>query len=71
MCDLVVSDGKFGLCYSKHNKELDSYDELYFEERDVNLKSDVTLLLDMKERLEKFIDDNIDYELHFDDKLKI
>ncbi len=71
VCDLVVLDGKFGLCYSKYNEELDSYNELYFEERDINLTSDVTLLLDMKERLEKFIDDCIDYDLHFDDKVKI
>ena len=61
-CDLVIIEGKVGLRYSKF---LDNYhnefENIHFKEFIPDLTSDVTLMLDMKQKLKEFIDAEIDY----------
>lgn len=63
-CDLIITDGRLGLNYSKYS---DSYcnecDSLYFEKWEPNLSSEVTLMLGMQERLKKYIQKRIDYDI--------
>lgn len=53
-----------GLRYSSE-KDNGDIENLYFEEVKLNLGSDTTLMLNMKERLEKFIYDNLEYDISF------
>ena len=64
LCDLIILDGKMGLRYSSE-KDNGDIENLYFEEVKLNLGSDTTLMLNMKERLEKFIYDNLEYDISF------
>ena len=63
-CDLIIMEGKVGLRYSKYNdKYHDEYENLHFEEFKPDLTSPVTLMLGMKEKLNNFVDAEIDYEI--------
>lgn len=63
-CDLIIMEGKVGLRYSKYNdKNYDDFESLYFEEYKPDLTSPVTLMLGMKEKLNNFVDSEIDYEI--------
>ena len=64
LCDLIILDGKMGLRYSSE-KDNGDIENLYFEEVKLNLSIDTTLMLNMKERLEKFIYDNLEYDISF------
>ncbi|MBQ8891301.1 MAG: hypothetical protein IJ068_00340 [Bacilli bacterium] len=62
-CDLIILDGKMGLRYSKYlNAEKDEFDNISFEPYQPDLTSEVTLMLGMKQRLENFIDKDIELE---------
>lgn len=63
-CDLIISNGKLGLRYSKYKDQYhDEFDNLTFEEWNPDLTSSTTLMLGMQERLKNFIDSEIDYEI--------
>lgn len=52
LCDLIILDGKVGLRYSKYlDNEHNDLENLYFEEFNPDLSSDVTLMLGMKQKL--------------------
>ena len=59
-CDLIINDGQMGLRYNNNGKNIT------FEACDVNLENDATLMLAMKEKLEKFINGEIEYEISMD-----
>lgn len=62
MCDLVIKDGKSGLKYSK---KMDSgrFLELTFEKCKLTFESDISLLVDMKDNLNKFVDISLSEEI--------
>jgi len=63
-CDLIIMEGKVGLRYSKFLDEYhDEYENMYFEEFNPDLSSDVTLMLGMKQKLKNFIDAELEYEV--------
>ncbi|MBE6152760.1 MAG: hypothetical protein E7166_00840 [Firmicutes bacterium] len=62
-CDLIIKDGKFGFCYSKISNEDKDVWDLNFEEYIPDLSSDVALMLNMKQKLANFIDEQIEYEI--------
>lgn len=62
--DLIILDGKIGYRYNKHS--YGNLDRLYFEETKPNLENEVTLMLDMQEQLNKFIDDQLIYDIEMD-----
>ena len=68
-CDLIILNGKLGFRYNKHNE--DDLGNLIFQEHDVNLDNEVSLMLDMQKRLEKFINDELEYSITMDTNIKI
>ena len=57
-------EGKVGLRYSKFLDEYhDKYENLYFEEYNPDITSDVTLMLGMKQKLKDFVDAELEYEV--------
>ncbi len=68
-CDLIILNGKMGLRYNKQDKN--DLENLTFEEYDVNLENEITLMLDMQQGLEKFIYDELGYSITMDAKIKI
>lgn len=63
-CNLIVSDGKLGLRYSKYSeKYYNEFDNHSFEEWEPDLTSNVTLMLGMQERLNNFIEKELDYDI--------
>lgn len=63
-CNLIIMDGKLGLRYSKYSDSYcEEFDNLTFEEWEPDLSSNMTLMLGMQERLNNFIEKEIDYEL--------
>lgn len=66
-CDLIIMDGKLGLRYSKYRDSYcEEFDNLTFETWEADLSSNTTLMLGMQERLNNFIEKEIDYELSVD-----
>lgn len=64
-CDLIINEGKVGLRYSKYSEKYNNeYDNLSFEEWQPDLTSSVTLMLGMQERLNNFIEKEIDYDIN-------
>ncbi len=63
-CDLVINEGKIGLRYSKYtdiyHEELDN---LFFEEWEPDLTNSVSLMLGMQEKLNNFIENEINYNI--------
>lgn len=59
-CDLIIHDGQMGLRYNNNGKNIT------YETCNVNLENEVTLMLTMKEKLEKFIDDELEYKISMD-----
>lgn len=65
-CDLVISKGKMGYNY---NKCIDGHiEKLTFMECNPNLENEITLMVDMKENLNKFIYNELSYDLEFNNK---
>lgn len=63
-CDLIILDGKLGLRYSKYNDSLhEEFDDLSFEEWQPDLTSNITLMLGMQNKLNDFIEKEIDYDI--------
>lgn len=63
-CDLIILDGKVNLRYSKFiDKEHIDYDSLTSSEYDPDLTNDMSLLSSMKQKLDKFIQDEFVYDL--------
>ena len=62
-CDLIIMEGKVGLRYSKYLDDNHEFENLHFEEFNPDLSSSITLMLGMKEKLNKFVDAEIDYEI--------
>lgn len=64
-CDLIVSEGKLGLRYSKYADQYhEEFDNLIFEEWEPDLTSGVTLMLGMQEKLNNFIENEIEYDIN-------
>ena len=69
-CDLIIMEGKLGLRYSKYaDDDHQEYNNISFEEWEPDLTSDIKLMLGMKDKLEKFIDEEFDYNI--DNSIKI
>ena len=63
-CDLIILDGEIGLRYSKYlNEEHSEFENMYFEKFVPDLTSSITLMLGMKQKLNNFIDDEIEYDI--------
>lgn len=60
--DLIIIEGKFGLRYSKYIND-EEYDNLCFEECELDLSSPSTLMLGMKEKLDNFAEKELQYEV--------
>lgn len=69
-CDLIIDEGKVCLRYSKINDD-DSFDNLTIEKFDPDLTNEVTLMVGMQDRLDKFIRDELEYELEMDRNISI
>lgn len=64
ICDLIILEGKTGLRYSKYlDDEHTELENLYFEEFNPDLKSDVTLMLGMKQKLKNFVDEELQHDI--------
>lgn len=62
-CDLIILNGKLGLRYSKYiDNSKEEFDNIDFEEYNPDLLNEVTLMLGMKQKLENFIDKEIELE---------
>lgn len=67
-CDLIILEGKVGLRYSKFlDNDHTEFENIHFEEFTPDLKSDVTLMLGMKQKLKDFVDAEIDYNISIGD----
>jgi len=60
-CDMIILNGKIGYRYNKHG--YGNIDHLTFEETKPNLENEVTLMLDMQEKLNKFINEELVYDI--------
>lgn len=64
LCDLIILEGKVGLRYSKYlDDEHNDLENLYFEEFNPDLSSDMTLMLAMKQKLKNFIDEEMQHDI--------
>lgn len=61
-CDLVIINGEFGLRYSNKDKD-GNIENIHFEPCVLNLDSMTTLMLNMQEKLNKFIEDEYLYSV--------
>lgn len=68
-CDLIICNGKMGIRYNSHNG--DSLENLTFIPYDINLDSEYSIMLDMKNNLNQFINDELEYSITMDDDIKI
>lgn len=66
LCDLIINNGEFGLRYSIIDKN-GNIENVHFESCSLNLENEITLMLDMKDKLEKFIYDDIEYSITMTD----
>lgn len=63
-CDLIILNGEMGLRYSKYlNEEHTEFENIHFEKFKPDLTSSITLMLGMKQKLNDFIDQEIDYDI--------
>ena len=63
-CDLVVMDGKLGLRYLKYYDRInEEFDNLDFVEWQPDLTSSTTLMLGMQQKLNDFIEKEVNYNL--------
>ena len=63
-CDLIISNGKMGYRYNKHlNGHLE---RLTFQETEPNLDNEITLMLDMEEKLNNFMNNELIHDIEFD-----
>ncbi len=71
-CDLIILNGKMGLRFSKYTStDHNDFDNLSFIEFHPNLNDEVSLMMDMKKQLDKFIADELDYSIYMDIDVKI
>jgi len=63
-CDLIIMHGTVGLRYSKYlDDEHTEFENLYFKRYEPDLTSEITLMLGMKEKLNDFIESELDYKI--------
>lgn len=60
-CDLIILNGKLGYRYNKHSHG--NIDHLDFVETKPKLDNEVTLMLDMQEKLNIFINNELAYDI--------
>lgn len=61
LSDLIIMEGKLSYRYSKNdNGEIQN---LFIEDANPNLQDEMTLMLDMKNKLDKFICSEIEYDI--------
>ena len=65
-CDLAFKDNKLGIKF----QNLDNYYVSDFIECDINLTDEVSLMIDMKQRLDKFIADELAYYIEMNGVIK-
>lgn len=64
LCNLIIMDGKVGLQYSKYlDDDHNELENLYFEKFVPDLTSGTTLMLGMKQKLNNFINNGIEYDI--------
>lgn len=68
-CDLIIDKGQMGLQYNSHNK--DNLENLKFEPCNINLENEVTLMLNMQNKLNTFIDNELEYSIEMNTNIKI
>lgn len=68
-CDLVINNGKMGLQYNKYEKN--RCEKLIFEEADINLDDKISMMLDMQKKLDKFISDELEYNIEMNSDIRI
>lgn len=67
-CDLIIQDGQAGLRYSKFVYDnCTELENIHFEKFDPDLTNDETLMLCMKQKLNDFIDAELDYNISIED----
>lgn len=69
-CDLIIDNGKICLRYSKRYSD-DDFDNLSLEEFEPDLTNEATLMTGMQERLNKFVMNEIEYDLQMDKNISI
>lgn len=68
-CDLIIYNGAMGLRYNYVDKgELEN---LTFEKCNINLENEITIMLDMKTKLEDFIERELEHSIETDTNIKI
>lgn len=63
-CDLIILDGQFGYRYNKHTS--DGIENLKFEEVNSDLENEITLMVDMSNKLNNFITEELNYSIQMD-----
>lgn len=63
-CDLIISDGKMGYRFNKHSEK--GLERLTFIEVEPNLENEIKLMVDMQEKLNNFIDEELNYAIEND-----
>ena len=63
-CDLIILDGKMGYRFNKHEEH--GLERLSFVEVEPNLENEITLMIDMQEKLNNFIDEELNYAIEND-----
>jgi len=69
LCDLIILDGIMGVRYSKITD--DGYENLTFEELNPNLENEITLMFDMQNKLDNFINEKLRYYVDINENIKI
>lgn len=71
-CDLIIMDGNVGLRFNKHSDtDIDDLDNLVFKPYEPNLDSPTTLMVGMKEQLDNFIKEELEYSIELEQDIKI
>lgn len=68
-CDVIILNGKFGYRYNKHSVE-DGMENLHFEETNPSLDDELSLLLDMRNKLNNFVESILMQDIE-DDVIRI
>lgn len=63
LCDLIILNGDAGLRYSKY--EDGQLENLSFEMWEPDLSNEITIMLGMKNKLNDFIENELDYNINF------
>lgn len=63
-CDLIINEGKMGYRFNKHTEN--GLERLTFIESEPNLEDEITLMVDMRNKLNEFINEELNYMIEQD-----